>query len=453
MKKMLRTLAYPHLLPNVLICLAIGLLSCGKKDTSKPNKKVDPVIQAIDKLAGGYDDIVEITGTGLGVDKSLYSATLNGKTLEIQSVSTTTIKLVIPKAVGSGTINLMYNGAPIPGGATLDFEYILSSTVTTLAGKENYGIRNGTVSEALFNTPSGVAVDEAGNIYVADGFNCMIRKITPDGKVSTLAGTGEKGHQDGPGASAVLNHPRRVTVDSHGTVYFTEYGGCMVRKISTDGIVSTIAGSGIQGYRDGDAATAQFGNPKGIAVDASGIIYVADCGNHCIRKIEPSGTVSTFAGNGQKGFVDGPATEARFDYPEGLSIDAKGNLYVADENNLVIRKITPSGEVSVYAGSGSSSLDVDGDRLSASFDYPDDVAVGQNGELFVANRYAVRKISPDGYVSTYAGNTHSISGFADGKGDKALFNGATNNGLVVDKQGVVWVADDGNNRIRRISLE
>jgi len=227
--------------------------------------------------------------------------------------------------------------------------------VTTVAGSGPgtvYGfdgaLRDGPADEALFNDPSDVAVDSEGVLYVTDRLNHVIRKIMPDGQVSTFAGTGQPGTEDGVGTAASLEMPNRITMDRQGNLYVTEerfldFGertyGFRVRKITPDGRVTTLAGTGEPGYRDGPALSAQFDVVIGIAVDPKGNILVAECGAHRIRVVTPSGTVSTIAGSRLEGYADGPATEAQFWYPADVAVGPDGRLYVADWKNHRIRAI------------------------------------------------------------------------------------------------------------------
>ena len=211
--------------------------------------------------------------------------------------------------------------------------------VSTLAGSTS-GYTDGTGTSAQFDYPIGVAVDGAGNVYVADGYNHRIRKITTSGVVSTLAGSGTSGYTDGTGTSAQFDYPTGVAVDGAGNVYVADQVNHRIRKITTSGVVSTLAGSGTSGYTDGTGTSAQFSYPTGVAVDGAGNVYVADYDNHRIRKITASGVVSTLAGSGTYGYTDGTGTSAKFYYPTGVAVDGAGNVYVADQYNHRIRKIT-----------------------------------------------------------------------------------------------------------------
>ena len=321
-------------------------------------------------------------------------------------------------------------------------------TVTTLAGNGSSGSTDGSGSSVSFKNPYGVAVDGSGNVYVADYGNHKIRKITPAGVITTLAGSGSIGSADGSGSSASFNYPSGVAVDGNGNIYVTEYKNNKIRKITPAGVVSTLAGNGSFGSADGNGVTASFSFPFGIAVDGSGNVYVTDNGNHKIRKITPAGVVSTLAGSGSASSTDGTGVSASFNAPSGISVDGNGNLYVTDFSTNKIRKVTPAGVVSTLAGSGSVGS-VDGTGVSASFNGPESVAVDGSGNIYVAdaNNNKIRKITPMGEVSTLAGN--GSVGSADGMGPSASFSYP--GGIAVDGSGTIFVADYGNNKIRKIT--
>uniref|UniRef100_UPI003743F19A hypothetical protein n=1 Tax=Psychroflexus aurantiacus TaxID=2709310 RepID=UPI003743F19A len=227
------------------------------------------------------------------------------------------------------------------------------------------GFADGTGRSAQFSKPYGVAVDASGTVYVADYNNHRIRKTTPAGVVSTLAGS-TQGFADGTGSSAQFSKPYGVAVDASGNVYVADFNNHRIRKTTPAGVVSTLAGS-TSGFADGTGSSAQFSKPYGVAVDASGNVYVADFNNHRIRKTTPAGVVSTLAGSTQ-GFADGTGSSAQFNYPIGVAVDASGTVYVADANNHRIRKITPAGAVSTLAGSTYGFAD--GTGISAQFANP-----------------------------------------------------------------------------------
>jgi len=325
-----------------------------------------------------------------------------------------------------------------------------TAIVITLAGSGAQGKVNGTGTAASFNTPLGVAVDATGNVYVADWLNQLIRKISTAGNVSTLAGSGVQGATNGEGTAASFNSPYGVAVDAAGNVYVADAVNGLIRKISPAGNVSTLAGSGVQGATNGEGTAASFFHPWGVAVDAAGNVYVADNGNNLIRKISPAGVVSTLAGSGVLGNTNGIGTAASFNSPQGVAVDAAGNVYVGDQGSNLIRKISPAGAVSTLAGSGVSG-NSNGTGTAASFNNPTGVAVDAAGNVYVADQTneLIRKISPAGAVSTLAGS--GVSGNSNGTGTAASFNHPA--GVTVDATGNVYVADTQNNLIRKIVVQ
>jgi sugar lactone lactonase YvrE len=327
--------------------------------------------------------------------------------------------------------------------------------LTTFAGDAGHGSADGTGSAARFYDPYGVAVDSSGYVYVADTHNQTIRRITPAGVVSALAGlAGTYGSADGAGSAARFLYPQGVAVDNAGNVYVGEYGNGTIRKITPAGVVNTLAGSaGVGGCAsaDGVGSAARFCLPWGVAVDSAGNVYVADYDNQTIRKITPAGVVSTLAGlPGNGGSADGAGSAARFFYPQGVAVDSAGYVYVADTDNQTIRKITPAGVVSTLAGLAGTSGGADGTGSAARFSYPSGVAVDTAGYLYVADyfNHTIRKITPAGVVSTLAGLAGS-PGSNDGTGSAARFNFPES--VAVDSAGNVYVADRNNESIRKIT--
>ena len=324
--------------------------------------------------------------------------------------------------------------------------------VSTLAGKAgSQGSTDGMGKAARFYFPTGIGVDAMGTVYVADYTNSTIRKITTAGVVSTLAGlAGSKSSTDGPGAAARFNYPSGVTLDTAGTAYIADQYNHTIRKIMA-GVVSTLAGTaGDMGDIDGTGAVACFAYPSNVAVDAAGTVYVGDLLNHTIRKITAAGVVSTLAGSaGSIGSTDGMGTMARFCGPKGIAVDVMGTVYVADNGNHTIRKITAAGMVSTLAGSVGSAGSVDGPGATARFNGPSGVAVDAAGAVYVADQknHTIRKITADGVVNTLAGRAHR-KGSADGIGTAARFNWPL--GIAVDAAGTVYVADTENHTIRVI---
>ena len=329
---------------------------------------------------------------------------------------------------------------------------IASGNVTTLAGQAGRSSSvDGKGAAARFQDPYAVAVDGSGNVYVADATDHSIRKITPDGTVTTFAGKpGTFGASDGTGVAALFKTPQGIATDSAGNVYVADTGNATVRKITSAGVVTTLAGTaGTEGSLDATGAAARLASPYGVAVDGVGNVYVVESGPNTVRKITPAGVVTTLAGAAnQTGFVDGTGTAARFAVPFDITVDAAGNLYICDHGNHAIRKITPAGVVTTLAGSGSPGK-VDGTGPAALFKFPAGISVDTAGYVYVADtdNQVIRKISPAGVVTTIAG---SGIGSADGVGTLATFYNPKD--VAVDSSGNVYVADRGNHTIRKGSI-
>ena len=393
---------------------------------------------------GDFSRAVNWSTTGGFIDVSgLYTAPITAGTYLVTAASvqdpnqhgTASIEVTVP---ASGNI-VLFAGA-ISGEGNVDGKGVL----------------------ARFQSPQGLAVDGAGNVYVADNQNCTIRKITPAGTVSTLAGFPGVGNSiDGQGNSASFLYPTGMAVDRSGNVYVADGENHTIRKITPSGEVSTFAGMPkVSGSADGQGSAAKFKNPSGLAVDSAGNIYVAEHGNHIIRKITPLGLVTTLAGlAGVSGSADGEGGIARFYYPHGLAVDGVGNVFVADPGNNTIRKITPLGVVSTFSGlAGSGVGSADGQGNVARYWGPMGVAIDTAGTLFVVDsgNNTLRKITPSGLVSTIAGkprvsgpDNRMVVGFVDGQGEAARFNGPT--GIAMDGMGNLYVADSGNNTIRKVT--
>ncbi len=326
--------------------------------------------------------------------------------------------------------------------------------VTTLAGAAGQvGSADGVGGSARFsNLIEGIATDRTGNVYVADGNNDTIRKITPNGLVSTLAGAaGQAGSSNGTGGSARFLQPLGLATDSMGSVYVGD--SCAIRKITPDGAVTTFAGTINQcGYADGAGSSARLTGAMGLAIDSTGNVYASDRLANTIRKITPDNVVSTLAGTpqGTGGYSDGTGSSARFSLPIGLATDVMGNVYVADSNNYTIRKISPSAVVSTLAGAIMHQGDSDGTGSAARFGWLGGITMDPSGTVYVADTGAntIRKITPGGVVSTLAGSPLE-PGSADGVGTAARFGGPT--GIAADAAGNLYVADGGNNTIRKIT--
>jgi sugar lactone lactonase YvrE len=328
----------------------------------------------------------------------------------------------------------------------------VGGAVSTFVGSTNFGSTNATGTSAQFYSPQGVAVDASLNVYVADYLNGTIREVSSAGAVTTPAGSpGNFGSANGTGANARFWGPQSVAVDTGGNVYVADSFNGTVRKVTSAGVVTTLAGSPSSGSANGAANNARFSLPISVALDTAGNQYVADSANDTIRKITPAGTVTTFAGlAGNFGSADGAGTNAQFLAPQGTAVDSAGNIYVADTGNHVIRKITSAGMVSTYAGFAGVTNNTDGTGTNAAFYFPQGITADASGNLFVTDtgNHTVRKIAAGGVVTTLAGFANH-PGSADGNSTNAHFNNPT--GVAVDTNGNVFVADTLNHTVRKIT--
>ena len=326
-------------------------------------------------------------------------------------------------------------------------------------GTQGFSGDDGPATSAQLNAPSGVAVDPAGNLYIADYGDNRIRKVS-NGVITTVAGNGTSGNigDNGPATGAQLNYPTGVAVDSAGNLYIADQYNHRIRKVS-NGVITTVAGSGTAGFSgdNGPATSAQLYYPAGVAVDAAGNLYIADTWNSRVRKVS-NGVITTVAGSGTEGFSgdNGPNTSAQLAGPGGVAADSAGNLYIADTSNYRIRKVS-NGVITTAAGGGSGGDN--GPATSAQLNYPAGVAVDSAGNLYIAddvlysngfNGYSpgngrIRKVS-NGVITTVSGGG---SGGDNGPATSAQLSGICY--VAVDSAGVLYIADPGNDRIREVS--
>lgn len=327
-----------------------------------------------------------------------------------------------------------------------------AQTVTTFAGSGATGSLDTTGIYATFNFPVGLCANASGDIFVADYFNNKIRQITPVGMVTTFVGSNTSGAIDSTGIYAKFFAIEGVCIDATGNIFVADKGNHKIRKVTPSGVVTTIAGSGFWGSTDGIGTAASFATPVAVCSDNAGNIYVADYFNSNIRKITSAGVVTTFAGSTSAscGLTDATGTLALFCNPSGLCCDASGNIYVADSGNNKIRKITPAGVVTSIAGSTSGIAgSADGIGAAASFYSPLDVCIDAIGNIYVAdfNNNKIRKITPSGIVTTYAGS--GVSGSTDGVGIAASFSAP--DGICSDLLGNIYVAERTFKKVRKIT--
>ncbi|WP_293306651.1 hypothetical protein [Pedobacter sp. UBA5917] len=399
------------------IFLTVSMFSCKEKvlppDNNQPPDNSQPTAQlsVVSTIAGKYvSDEMFLTSTSgmvVAADGSIFLSDI--------------VKNCIRKISVDGKVSLFAG---------------------SLTGAE--GIRNGKGSAALFSRPEGMALDLQGNILVADG-NCMIRKIDMDGNVSSFAGNGKVAVIDGPAASASFSSPYSIAVNSKGEVYVSDFSS-EIRKIDLNGNVTTFAGSLQGGYRDGRGTAALFQGSLSLAFDKWDVLYVAERTNQRIRKVDGSGLVSTVAGSGNIGSGNGMGKAASFNFPSGITFDSAGDLLVADSWNHLIRKVSPSGLVSNYVGSGVKG-NVNGKAALAAFSHPAVLCYDAKKGLYVAEPEAhrVRKVLPSTDVVPLYGDVSPV----DGAALEVYFSRPE--GIVLDRQGNIYVSDMDNNMIRRIS--
>jgi sugar lactone lactonase YvrE len=338
-------------------------------------------------------------------------------------------------------------------------------------GIVGYSGDGGQAKSAQLIRPYGVAVDSTGNLYIADTGKNRIRKVTPAGVITTIAGNGNNGYSgdDGPAASAILRGPTNVAMDSAGNLYIADTGNNRIRKVTPAGVITTIVGNGEKGCNGdgGPASLAQLYWPHSVAVDSGGNLYVSDTHNNRIRKVTSAGVIATIAGNGTDGFSgdDGPAASAKLSMPECITVDSAGNLYIADRRNHRVRKVTPAGMITTIAGNGTYGSGGDGGwATSAQLETPYGLAMDSAGNLYISDsENRVRKVTPGGLITTVAGglilaldsvmitNAAEMSNFIrdGGPATSARINHPT--GIAVDFTGNLYIADSGNHRIREVT--
>ena len=338
-----------------------------------------------------------------------------------------------------------------------------SGIITTIAGTGTCGYNGdgGPATSAQLYYPFGLALDGSGSLYIGDSYNNRIRKVNPSGIINPVAGNGTMGSggysgDGGSATSAQLNSPAAVAADGSGNLYVADRDNHRIRKATPSGVITTVAGTGSGGYGgDGSTATsAQLNSPIGVVVDGPGNLYVADRDNHRVRKVSPSGVITTVAGSGSQGYGGdgGSATSAQLNSPAGVAVDGTGNLYIADLTNHRIRRVTPSGVITTVAGSSSAGYGGDGGQAtSAQLNNPTSIAVDGNGNLYITDRtnHRIRKVNASGIISTIAGGSGQGYGGDGGPATSAQLNNPA--GVAIDSTGNLYIADLSNHRIRKIS--
>ncbi len=332
--------------------------------------------------------------------------------------------------------------------------------ISTYAGNGTAGYSGdgSAATAASLDGPGGIAFDGSGNIFVSDYNNHTIRKISPSGIITTIAGNGFSGFSGdgGPATNAQLSNPAKIALDSIGNLYVADFSNNRIRRISVSGIITTVAGNGVGGYNgDGIAATsAKLHNPSGVFLDHTGSIFIADYSNNRIRKVSASGIITTVAGNGIAGSLGdgGMATAAEINNPWGASVDATGNIYIADAANNKIRKVVVSGIINTFAGTGIPGFSGDGALATAAkLDNPGGVIFDSLGNIYIDDQFngRVRKVAATGIISTIAGN--GIAGYGGDGGPATAAEINLSNEIGLDHYDNLFICDNSNHRVRKIS--
>jgi PKD repeat protein len=331
--------------------------------------------------------------------------------------------------------------------------------IYTVAGLGTQGFSGdgGQATSAQLNYPAGGAVDAQGNLYIADNSNHRIRKVSPAGVITTVAGDGLPGYggDGGQATSAMLDFPDGVAVDPHGDLFIADSLNNRVREVSPAGVITTVAGNGIAGFSGdgGQATSAELDNPTGVAVGPGGVLYIADEANERIREVHANGIITTAAGTGVTGFSGdgGPAGSAELNTPLSVATDSQGDLYIADASNWRVRKVDASGTITTIAGNGTAGFSGDGGQAtSAEISLPRGVAVDPAGNVYIADfsNYRVRKVTPDGRIGSIAGN--GILGFSGDGGQALSAELGSVYGVATDAGGDAFVFDSSNQRVREV---
>ncbi|HLY69646.1 MAG TPA: IPT/TIG domain-containing protein [Puia sp.] len=391
-----------------LVLTSEFFIGCKKDQVSK----IPITITSISPDSGAYSTVVTIMGTGFSSSAGNNTVKFNGVTTTVQSASSTSLTVIVPKGSGTGAVTVSANNQIATGP---QFEYLYTYSLSLLAGNGQAGYHDGNGNAASFNGINDLAADVQGNIYVADYENGRIRKVTAAGVVTTLAGGDSSGTADGAGSAAGFTSPAGLTFDKDGNLLVADIVINKIRKVTPAGVVTTIAGNGIAGHVNGNVSAAEFNYPSDVVADANGNIYVTEYFGYDVRLISAGGVVSTIAGDTLAGFADGQGTAALFDGPTSLIRDNQGNIYVVDYLNQHLRKVTPSGMVT----SVKTIFDVFG------------LAIDTYNNIYMAAIGSVIKLSPDGSVHMVVDNSSNpnLEFYA----------------ITIDPQGVFYVAGSDNN--------
>ena len=411
---------------------------------------------AFSPVGGTYSAAQTVAISDSTAGTSIYyttdgTAPTTSSTLYAGPIMVSTSETLQAIAVASGDTN----------SATASASYVinLGPLISTVAGNGAIGFSGdgGPATSAEINYPRSAAVDVSGDLYIADTYNNRVRKVTPNGTISTVAGNGTMGYSGdgGPATNAEFALTWGTAVDASGNLYIADNGNMRIRKVTPDGTISTVAGNGTPGYSGdgGLAISAELLYPESVAVDSNGNLYIADFQNERIRKVNSAGIITTIAGNGTAGYSGdgGPATSAELNWPTNVAVDGSGNVYIADLMNNRVRKVTAGGVISTVAGNGTAAYSQDGGlATNASLDYPIGVAVDSSNNLYITDDGArIRKVAPNGTISTVAGD--GTVGYSGDGGLATLAELNSPNCLAIDGDGNIYIPDYANQRVRKVT--
>ncbi|MEQ7801043.1 IPT/TIG domain-containing protein [Pedobacter sp. ASV1-7] len=446
----------------VFLAIAVSFTAC--KDKSGDFTPTNPSISQIVPSMALANESVSIKGKRFSKDASANIVKFAGVRADIVSATDTLLVVIVPTNGSTGTVTITVNDRTSKGpmftygAAQVEYDFITS----TYAGTGVAGDEYGPITEAKFMLPNGIAYDPTtGDLIVTDRTAQAIKRISKDGVVTKIAGTGVRSTVNGALSVATFNNPYKSAVDRNGNIYVVDNGANLIRKIDlSNNTVSTLAGSSTAAFLDGQGTNARFNVPTGIAVDDDGYVYVADAANHAVRKISPTGMVTTLAGNGTAGIIDGEWPNVRMNRPTAVCMGKDGFLYAADRYGQRIRKIDRhTGRTVTIAGSGGNTSNtggqVDGEALKARFNNPWGIEIDKDGTIYVSElggsgsaTHTIRMIK-DGIVTTIAGNaSFNAPGFVNGLSAVSRFNNPTD--VAVDDEGNIYVGDMNNYVIRKI---
>ncbi len=430
--------------------------------SGKAGRSVDPGLATEAQLSSPKGVAVDAGGTLYIADSGnniVRKVTADGVIWTVAGGFPTTTQLNAPAGVA---VDLAGNLYISDTGNCVVRELTAGGSMLTVAGNGICGFSGdgGAAASAQLNGPNGIVVDAAGRLYIADSANSAIRMVAPGGNITTVAGVGGAIGYDGDGGPAVrarLNIPSGVALDPSGNLYISDSGIHVIREVRiADGSISTVAGNGKPAFKGdgGPAAGAQLWAPWGVATDPAGDVFIADYYNYRVRKIGTDGNISTLAGNGTNGYLGdgGPAAASQLSQPRAVAVDSSGNLYIADTFGNTVRKVTPAGTITTFAGTGLRGYSGDGGLATAAqLNRPRGVAVDSTGNVYISDtdNQRVREVTTDGKINTFAGT--GVAGFS---GDGAAPNLATlssPSGLAIDSSGNLYIADFGNNVVREVS--